>query len=74
MRMQMGNRKNHPHGHAMANRAEARQMQRDYSEIGLWKDVPKAQWEDWRWQVSHRVVTEETLEQILQNNRIPLGK
>ena len=27
----------------------------------LWVDVPEAQWEDWRWQLSHRV---NTLEEI----------
>ena len=30
-----------------------------------WEDVPDAQWNDWRWQLSHRVNDLEEIEQIL---------
>ncbi|MFL5652407.1 MAG: KamA family radical SAM protein, partial [Chloroflexota bacterium] len=31
----------------------------------LWEDVPDAQWNDWRWQLSHRVNDLAEIEQIL---------
>ena len=32
----------------------------------LWADVPDEQWNDWRWQLSHRVNDLEEIEQILE--------
>ncbi|HSS36305.1 MAG TPA: lysine 2,3-aminomutase, partial [Patescibacteria group bacterium] len=32
----------------------------------LWEDVPDEQWNDWRWQLSHRVNDLEEIEQILE--------
>ena len=32
----------------------------------LWDDVPDAQWNDWRWQLSHRVNDLEEIEKILE--------
>jgi len=40
-------------------------MQRDYRDIPLWKDVSETQWNDWKWQVSNRVVKVDELEQIV---------
>jgi lysine 2,3-aminomutase len=31
----------------------------------IWSDVPDSQWDDWRWQLSHRLNTLEELSQIL---------
>ena len=31
----------------------------------LWADVPDAQWDDWRWQLSHRINTCDELSQII---------
>ena len=32
----------------------------------IWEDVPDAQWNDWRWQLSNRVNDLEEIEQILE--------
>ena len=40
-------------------------MQRDYREIPLWRDATPEQWNDWKWQVSHRVTTLEQLKQVV---------
>ncbi len=32
---------------------------------GLWKDVPAEQWNDWRWQMRHRITTREELERLM---------
>ena len=40
-------------------------MQRDRREIPLFKDVTDAQWNDWRWQVRHRLTTTDELAQAL---------
>src|SRR5512147_1933578 len=32
----------------------------------IWEDVPDAQWNDWRWQLSHRVNDLEEIEKILE--------
>ncbi len=34
-----------------------------YRRIALWKDVPREQWETYRWQMTHRI---ETVEQLRQ--------
>ena len=39
-------------------------MQRNYTDIPLWKNVSKEQWNNWKWQVSNRITTVEELEQI----------
>ncbi len=31
----------------------------------IWKDVPDAQWDDWRWQLSHRLNTVDELAQVI---------
>jgi len=31
----------------------------------IWEDVPDEKWNDWRWQLSHRVNDLEEIEQIL---------
>lgn len=38
---------------------------RDYRSIPLWQDVPPAQWEDWTWQVSHRLTDLTALKQVI---------
>jgi len=30
---------------------------RDYKSIPLWQDVTQEQWNDWRWQITHRITT-----------------
>jgi lysine 2,3-aminomutase len=40
-------------------------MARHYREIPLFKDVTDEQWNDWHWQVRHRVTTVEDLDQLL---------
>ena len=32
----------------------------------IWKDVPDAQWDDWRWQLSHRLNTLQELAQVIR--------
>jgi hypothetical protein len=32
----------------------------------IWDDVPDEKWDDWRWQLSHRVNDLEEIEQILE--------
>src|SRR5512139_3410193 len=31
----------------------------------IWADVPDAQWDDWRWQLSHRLNTLDELAQVI---------
>lgn len=38
---------------------------RDYREISIWKDVKQEEWNDWRWQLSNRVMDLETLQHIV---------
>lgn len=38
---------------------------RDYREIPMWKDVTQEQWDDWKWQVSHRITTLDQLKQVV---------
>ena len=35
----------------------------------IWEDVPDEKWNDWRWQLSHRVNDLEEIEQILEPDR-----
>jgi lysine 2,3-aminomutase len=39
---------------------------RDYQQIGLYKDVNPLDWEDWHWQIKHRVCSKEILSQIIK--------
>ncbi len=39
--------------------------QQDYQQISLFKDVNPLDWEDWHWQLQHRVRTKEELSQII---------
>ena len=38
---------------------------RNWKDIPLFKDVTDEQWNDWHWQVSHRLSTLEDIEQVL---------
>ena len=38
---------------------------KNYKEIPLWKDVTEEQWNDWRWQISHRIMDAETLSKVI---------
>jgi len=38
---------------------------RDYREIPFFKDIPLEDWEDWRWQIKNRILTEEKLSQVI---------
>ena len=39
---------------------------RDYQQISLYKDVNPLDWEDWHWQLKHRIHTKEELTQIIK--------
>ncbi|MFH0917917.1 MAG: lysine 2,3-aminomutase [Candidatus Omnitrophota bacterium] len=39
---------------------------RDYQQISLYKDVNPLDWEDWHWQLKHRIRTKEELAQIIK--------
>lgn len=38
----------------------------DYQQLSLYKDVNPLDWEDWHWQIKHRVRTKEELAQIIK--------
>ena len=39
---------------------------RDYQQISIYKDVNPLDWEDWHWQLKHRIRTKEELSQIIK--------
>ncbi|MEK6727432.1 MAG: lysine 2,3-aminomutase [Candidatus Omnitrophota bacterium] len=39
---------------------------RDYQQIGIYKDVNPLDWEDWHWQLKHRIRTKDALLQIIK--------
>lgn len=39
---------------------------RDYQQIALYKDVNPLDWEDWHWQLKHRIRTKDELTQIIR--------
>lgn len=39
---------------------------RDYQQISLYKDVNPLDWEDWHWQIKHRIRAKDDLEQIIK--------
>lgn len=44
-------------------------MRRHFRDIPLWKDVTDVQWNDWHWQVAHRITTVEQLKRVLDLDR-----
>ncbi len=42
------------------------QRPRDYQQICIYKDVNPLEWEDWRWQLKHRISTKEELSQVIK--------
>lgn len=40
-------------------------LDRKYTTIPLWKDVPQSTWNDWRWQVANRIQRVETLSRVV---------
>jgi len=46
--------------------ARALRRIRDYQQIGLYKDVNPLDWEDWHWQLKHRVCSKDDLQQIIK--------
>lgn len=38
----------------------------DYQQISLYKDVNPLDWEDWHWQIKHRIRTKEELSQLIK--------
>ena len=40
-------------------------MNRKYTDISLWKNVTKTQWNDWKWQNANRITILEELEQVV---------
>ncbi|MEW6101406.1 MAG: lysine 2,3-aminomutase [Candidatus Omnitrophota bacterium] len=47
---------------------QIRKIQRaqDYQQISLYKDVNPLDWEDWHWQLKHRIRTKEELSQVIK--------
>jgi hypothetical protein len=39
----------------------------------IWDDIPDAQWNDWRWQLSHRVNALAEIEQVLELRCVEVG-
>ena len=39
---------------------------RDYQQVALYKDVNPLDWEDWHWQLKHRIRAKEELSQIIK--------
>ena len=37
-----------------------------YAPRSIWKGVPEAQWNDWRWQQRERITSLEQLDQVIQ--------
>lgn len=46
--------------------ARKSQRPRDYQQIALFKDVNPLDWEDWHWQLKHRIRTKEVLSQVIK--------
>ena len=48
--------------------AQPRQTRKslDYQQISLYKDINPLDWEDWHWQIKHRIRTREELAQIIK--------
>ncbi|MDR2611128.1 MAG: lysine 2,3-aminomutase [Clostridiales Family XIII bacterium] len=38
---------------------------RNWKDIPLWKDVTEEEWNDWKWQISHRLMTVEDIAQVI---------
>lgn len=38
---------------------------RKYTDVPIWKDVTEEQWNDWHWQVSHRLKTPEEIAEVI---------
>ena len=45
------------------------EMQRSYKDIPLFKDVTDDQWNDYRWQLRHRLTTTDDFAQVLAITR-----
>lgn len=39
---------------------------RDYQQISLYKDINPLDWEDWHWQIKHRIRAREELQQVIK--------
>ena len=39
---------------------------RDYQQISLYKDINPLDWEDWHWQLKHRICTKEELAEVIK--------
>jgi lysine 2,3-aminomutase len=40
-------------------------VRRNWKDIPLWKDVTDEQWNDWKWQISHRLMSVEDIAQVI---------
>ena len=52
-------------------------MIRNRKDIPLWKDVPDDKWDDWKWQLSHRLTTVEQIAQVVnltEQDKEDIGK
>jgi lysine 2,3-aminomutase len=50
---------------------------RDWKDIPLWKDVPEEKWNDWKWQVAHRLSNVDDIAQVIDltaQERKDIGK
>jgi lysine 2,3-aminomutase len=43
-------------------------VRRNWKDIPIWKDVTDEQWNDWKWQISHRLMTVEDIAQVVNLN------
>jgi lysine 2,3-aminomutase len=40
-------------------------LTRDYREIPIWKDITDKDWNDWQWQISHRITSVDELDKVI---------
>ncbi|MDR2157330.1 MAG: lysine 2,3-aminomutase [Clostridiales Family XIII bacterium] len=41
-------------------------QRRNWKDISLWKDVTDQEWNDWKWQISHRLTTAEDIGRVIR--------
>ena len=46
--------------------ARKTQRPRDYQQIGIFKDVNPLDWEDWHWQLKHRIRSKDVLSSVIK--------
>ncbi len=54
------------HEEQIAQTSRPVKRSRDYQQINLYKDVNPLDWEDWHWQIKHRIRDKEELSQVIK--------